>query len=59
MTALILGAARWLPSYGLIPDTAIQLGLGGGGYLAGAWLLKSEEINELPRLLVHKGGLGL
>jgi putative peptidoglycan lipid II flippase len=59
MTALILGAARWLPNYGLIPDTALQLSLGGVGYLVGAWLLQSEEISELPRLLVRKGDLGL
>lgn len=59
MTVLILGAARWLPSYGLIPDTALQLALGGVGYFTGAWLLQSEEISELPRLLARKGGIGL
>ena len=59
MTLLILGARWLLPNYGLILNTALQLILGTGGYLVGAWLLQSEEIRDLPRLLLQKGRLDL
>jgi putative peptidoglycan lipid II flippase len=52
MVTLIGGAERLLPTFGRMLDTVVQLGLGGGGYILGALLLKSEEINGLPRLLL-------